>query len=65
MASSNTLDPNNRSSMRHYIRETAYWFALIAAVFFFMFPLYWMVITSLKPRADVERRPDSSQPEGV
>ncbi len=46
----------------YYLKEFGFWTALIVAFLFFMFPLYWMVITSLKPRSDVELVPPTFIP---
>ncbi len=46
----------------HYVKELLFWLALILAFAFFMFPLYWMFATSLKPRADVEMTPPTFVP---
>jgi len=41
---------------RSIIGEVLFWVALGAAFIFFMFPLYWMLVTSLKARTIVEDR---------
>lgn len=46
----------------HYLKEIGFWSALILAFVFFMFPLYWMLVTSMKPRADVELVPPTFIP---
>ena len=46
----------------YYLKEFSFWTALIVAFLFFMFPLYWMVITSMKPRAEVELVPPTFIP---
>jgi multiple sugar transport system permease protein len=46
----------------HHVKELLFWLALIFAFVFFMFPLYWMFATSLKPRADVEMTPPTFVP---
>jgi multiple sugar transport system permease protein len=46
----------------YYLKEFFFWAALIAAIVFFMFPLYWMVVTSLKPRSEVEFIPPTFIP---
>jgi multiple sugar transport system permease protein len=51
-----------RTNYSYYLKEYFFWAALIVAIVFFMFPLYWMVITSLKPRADVELKPPTFIP---
>lgn len=58
----NQTDPTNQSKTGDIVREVAYWGVLIAAVLFFMFPLYWMVVTSFKPKADVELNPPTFVP---
>ena len=54
--------PSSSARVKHYLKEAAFWTALIAAFVFFMFPLYWMFITSLKPRAEVEITPPTLLP---
>lgn len=46
----------------HYLKEFGFWTALIVGFLFFMFPLYWMLITSLKPKAEVELLPPAFIP---
>jgi len=46
----------------YYAKEFLFWSALILALVFSTFPLYWMFITSLKPRADVEMTPPTFVP---
>ncbi|MEM7031583.1 MAG: carbohydrate ABC transporter permease [Chloroflexota bacterium] len=45
-----------------YLKELGFWTGLILAFLFFMFPLYWMLVTSVKPRADVELLPPTFLP---
>lgn len=54
--------PPNSPRIIYYFKEFAFWTALISAFVFFMFPLYWMFITSLKPRAEVEFTPPTLIP---
>ncbi len=49
-----TASPRTRE--RSVVGEILFWAALIVAFIFFMFPLYWMLVTSLKPRTIVEDR---------
>jgi multiple sugar transport system permease protein len=46
----------------HYVKEFLFWFVLTVAFIFSIFPLYWMFITSLKPRTDVEMTPPTFIP---
>lgn len=46
----------------HNAKEFLFWSALILAFVFFMFPLYWMIATSLKPRSEVELVPPTFIP---
>ncbi len=46
----------------HYAKEAFFWLALLAAFIFFMFPLYWMGVTSVKPRNEVELTPPAFVP---
>ncbi len=67
MATQTQVSPAVQTSARsslgmYYLKEFGFWTALIVAFLFFMFPLYWMVITSLKPRADVELVPPTFIP---
>ncbi len=52
----------NSPKNSYYLKEVAFWTALIGAFVFFMFPLYWMFITSIKPRAEVEFIPPTLIP---
>jgi multiple sugar transport system permease protein len=49
-----TASPRTRE--RSVVGEILFWAALIVAFILFMFPLYWMLVTSLKPRTIVEDR---------
>jgi multiple sugar transport system permease protein len=42
----------NRSAVLRLLRATG-WFGLLVAVLIYLFPLYWLVNTSLKPRAEL------------
>ena len=53
---------SNPPKIMHYVKEFLFWFALTVAFIFFIFPLYWMFITSLKPRTDVEMTPPTFIP---
>src|SRR5207244_2060900 len=49
-------------SPSHFIGNLLYWVALGAAFVFFLFPLVWMLITSIKERADVTTLPATFVP---
>ena len=53
---------NGPGKMAWLLKEAGFWVALVAACAFFIFPLYWMFITSLKPRAEVEFIPPTFIP---
>ncbi|MEM7344146.1 MAG: carbohydrate ABC transporter permease [Chloroflexota bacterium] len=57
-----SVQASNNSRTLYYIKEFGFWSALILAFVFTMFPLYWMAVTSLKPRADVELLPPTFIP---
>lgn len=58
-----TVSRTSKSArVEYYLKEAAFWIALIVAFAFFMFPLYWMFVTSLKPRAEVELTPPTLVP---
>jgi multiple sugar transport system permease protein len=44
------------------IRELLFWLALALAFLFFMFPLYWMLVTSIKARSEVTLLPPTFFP---
>ena len=46
----------------HTLAEVLFWAALAAAFIFFMFPLYWMLITSIKARTEVTLLPPTFFP---
>jgi multiple sugar transport system permease protein len=47
---------------RSIIGEVFFWLALAIVFIFFMFPLYWMLVTSLKPRSEVTLLPPTFFP---
>jgi multiple sugar transport system permease protein len=53
---------SNPPKIMHYVKEFLFWFVLTVAFIFSIFPLYWMFITSLKPRTDVEMTPPTFIP---
>jgi multiple sugar transport system permease protein len=53
---------SNPLKIMHYVKEFLFWFVLTVAFIFSIFPLYWMFITSLKPRTDVEMTPPTFIP---
>jgi multiple sugar transport system permease protein len=52
----------SKSKWARYLKEGAFWTAMITFFVFFMFPLFWMIVTSLKPRSDVELLPPTFLP---
>ena len=46
----------------HTLAEILFWAGLVAAFIFFMFPLYWMLITSIKARTEVTLLPPTYFP---
>jgi len=46
----------------HMVGEVLFWAGLSAAFVFFMFPLYWMLITSIKARTEVTLLPPTYFP---
>src|SRR5712692_9550020 len=55
------MQSTSRSPSR-LVREGLFWLALAAAFVFFLFPLYWMVATSLKARSEVTLLPPTYVP---
>jgi ABC-type glycerol-3-phosphate transport system permease component len=53
-AQTTPIQTSSPSKIMHYVTEFLFWAVLILAFLFSIFPLYWMFVTSLKPRADVE-----------
>ena len=47
---------------RSMIGEVLFWLALVVAFIFFMFPLYWLLVTSLKQRSEVTLLPPTFLP---
>ena len=47
----------SQGGVLHIVREVLFWLALAAAFVFFLFPLFWMLITSIKPRNEVTLLP--------
>ncbi|MEM4152402.1 MAG: hypothetical protein QW663_06840, partial [Nitrososphaerota archaeon] len=48
---------NNRRGRRKILRTVLIYFATIIAVIFFIFPIYWLIATSLKTRAQAFSTP--------
>lgn len=59
MAIKQRLRPTRRRSI---LREIFFWLALAVAFVFFMFPLYWMLVTSVKVRSEVTLLPPTYLP---
>jgi multiple sugar transport system permease protein len=61
-AQTTPIQTSSPSKIMHYVTEFLFWAVLILAFLFSIFPLYWMFVTSLKPRADVEMTPPTFVP---
>src|SRR5215212_11254794 len=57
-----TIAPVPLTRRRSLIGEVLFWLALAVAFLFFMFPLYWLLITSLKQRSEVTLLPPTVLP---
>ncbi len=57
-----TVAPVPITRRRSIIGEVLFWLALAIAFIFFMFPLYWMLVTSLKQRSEVTLLPPTFAP---
>src|SRR5262245_32514154 len=57
-----TNAPTPITNRRSIVGEIFFWLALAIAFFFFMFPLYWMLVTSLKERSEVNLLPPTFIP---
>jgi multiple sugar transport system permease protein len=52
-----------RQSRLHHILRTAFWFLLTSlCVVVLLFPVYWMIVTSLKPNVEVFKNPPTLLP---
>lgn len=56
------LAANQPRRGRSLAGEALFWLALGVALLFFLFPLYWMIVTSLKERSEVTALPPSFVP---
>jgi multiple sugar transport system permease protein len=54
--------PTPITRRRSPIGEVLFWLALAVAFLFFMFPLYWLLVTSLKQRSEVTLLPPTFVP---
>jgi len=57
-----TRAPVPLTRRRSLIGEVLFWLALAVAFLFFMFPLYWLLVTSLKQRSEVTLLPPTVLP---
>jgi multiple sugar transport system permease protein len=57
-----TIAPVPITRRRSIIGEVLFWLALAVAFIFFMFPLYWLLVTSLKQRFEVTLLPPTLLP---
>jgi multiple sugar transport system permease protein len=56
------IAPTPITRRRSLIGEVLFWLALAVAFIFFMFPLYWLLVTSLKQRSEVTLLPPTFVP---
>jgi len=56
--------PTPITRRRSLLGEVLFWLALAVAFIFFMFPLYWLLVTSLKQRSEVTLLPPTFIPFG-
>ena len=61
-AAAESLEVAGRKPQRRGLKEFGFWAALIAATIFFLFPMYWLVMTSLKSKAILEATPPTFIP---
>ena len=52
-----TIAPRPITRGRSIVGEVLFWLALAVAFIFFMFPLFWLLVTSLKQRSEVTLLP--------
>src|SRR5690349_18217969 len=57
-----TIAPRPLTRRRSIVGEVLFWLALAIAFIFFMFPLFWLLITSLKQRSEVTLLPPTFVP---
>ena len=57
-----TIAPRPITRGRSVVGEVLFWLALAVAFIFFMFPLFWLLVTSLKQRSEVTLLPPTFVP---
>src|SRR5215216_4460046 len=57
-----TIAPVPITRRRSIAGEVLFWLALAVAFIFFMFPLYWLLVTSIKARSEVTLLPPTYIP---
>ena len=57
-----TIAPVPITRRRSIVGEVLFWLALAVAFIFFMFPLYWLLVTSIKARSEVTLLPPTYIP---
>lgn len=56
------MHPSFPKQLRFLVGRLVFWIAVILVLFFFLFPLYWMVVTSFKVRGEVTLLPPAFIP---
>ena len=51
------MDGEILKTVRYVFGKIVYWLAIAVVLFFFLFPLYWMFVSSLKSPADITQLP--------
>lgn len=54
--------PATRSNWRKVLGRALFWFVIIVIIIYTLFPFYWAVVTSLKPRGELFATPVSLYP---
>src|SRR5215472_11078645 len=57
-----TIAPRPLTQRRSIAGRVVFWLALTVAFVFFMFPLYWLLVTSVKQRSEVTLLPPTVLP---
>ncbi len=56
------IHPAARSSWRKTLGRALFWLVILLIIFYTLFPFYWAVVTSLKPRAELFATPVALYP---
>ncbi len=61
-ASRNQVHPATRSSWRKVLSRLLFWLVILLIIVYTLFPFYWAVVTSLKPRSELFATPVALYP---